>query len=157
MTNRLLTTAALLIALIMPAAADQQYYRELAEAKKSADTVAELDQWKASNHGYATAAIEFGMCSDVVTVTDPALRAKFDRKYRSHPSFRVGFLTNAEKAVEIAAGKLPGAKFIRCRDAVSAMPWLSFNPGGFELLEKKADECAQEQRNPNASSFKWCH
>jgi hypothetical protein len=38
MTNRLLTTAALLIALIMPAAADQQYYRELAEAKKSADT-----------------------------------------------------------------------------------------------------------------------
>ena len=43
----------------------------------------------ASDYGYATAALEKG-CPGL-TVTDPKLRAKLDRKYRNTADFRDGY------------------------------------------------------------------
>src|SRR4051794_1195330 len=45
----------------------------------------------ASDHGYATAALET-LCGDVLVVSNPKLRADLDRKYRNSEKYRKFFL-----------------------------------------------------------------
>ena len=128
------------------ASADQEYYTSLAVvwSKKQSDASAEVESWKASQHGFSTAIFDLKTCNDVVTVTDPELRAEFDRKYRRHRDYRLHYdlmyKTGGPHTLymndKINLPRYHLWRFIECTGAVRAVPWLSFDPGGRELLEK---------------------
>jgi len=94
----------------------------------------------ANNHGYHTAALET-LC-DVLVVSDPALRAKLDRKYRENEKYRKFFLDGyaavANDAEDILAKGNDQKRHTRCYLAGSNATWLKFNRAGMDQLELKA-------------------
>jgi hypothetical protein len=126
--GRLLTTTALLTALVIPAAADQEYYEIRELAKKSGLKATQMAQWEAEAQGYASRVVDIGLCEDEITITDPVLQAKLTSKYRDNRRYQKayyrGYLT---PDVGLVTGKQVDEtkRMTRCYMAVSHAPWLA--------------------------------
>jgi len=98
----------------------------------------------ASNHGYATAAYEVYCGAGTLTVSNPRLRAKFDKLYRARNSkWRSSFMMTYEAVLSAPAfkkGTLKASTKLRTCDVASSGDdtWLRFNPAARDLLEAQA-------------------
>jgi hypothetical protein len=95
----------------------------------------------ASDHGYATAALET-LCSDVLVISDPKLKAKMDRQYRDSSKYRESYLEGFAYITESKADDATRSR--RCPGAVSGVyvKWIKYAPGGLEMLNAKAKQYA---------------
>jgi len=118
--KRLVTAAAFAASLLAPVAAHAA----------SADG-------PASDYGYATAALT--ICPGL-TVTDPKLQAKLDKKYRNTVDFKSGYDWVAQRKASLRDGDDNQVDLISCLNPiVTEAKWLHQDPAGLAILQAKLD------------------
>jgi hypothetical protein len=130
--KRLLTIAAVALGLLAGAAHAKERMTE------------DERQAAASDQGYTTAAPE-KLCSDVLLVSDPKLRAKMDRQYRDNDKYRKSYSNGYAYVVDEARHQQRAAL---CAGAAhsSYAKWVKYAPGGAEKLN--AEEIEARKAHP---------
>ena len=85
-----------------------------------------------ASHGYTSGAYEL-LCGDKLVVTDAALRAQLDRKYRNTPQFKETYATFRERAASVARNGWTKSADVAC--AVAAGTPSSGGPHSLRLAE----------------------
>ena len=94
------------------------------------------------NHGYETAALEV-LCGDMLTVTNPKLRAQLDKKYRESERYRDAFLQGYESVMDRAGGIT--SRGMPCL-IVSDSKWLKLNPAARDQLSIRMQQETRDRQ-----------
>jgi hypothetical protein len=106
-------------------------------------TAAELANEAASNHGYATAALEV-VCGGRLTEINPKLRAKLDRLYRENIGLRQYFLKGYEAAA--AQGSVNPTTLLTVCLTASNSKWLRLDPAARDLMANNSKKYEEERK-----------
>ena len=105
-------------------------------------TAAEVAKEAASNHGYATAALEV-VCGDRLTEINPKLRNKLDRLYRENSGLRQHFLKGYEA---VGRGSVNPTTLLTVCLTASNSKWLKLDPAARDLMAINAKKYEEERK-----------